>query len=133
MYATMKQRTDWMPAVRHKRSQNPGVVYTLLDEAVALVGAFMRISSRMEGKFGSVRRRVIGEAVGGAGITADARCPCQIAAWYRSKRLAFIVVRGVVRKFWLGRMVCDVSQIRFCTQVVLIRLRFRSSSPEPFQ
>jgi hypothetical protein len=24
--ATMKQRTDWMPAVRHKRSQNAGVV-----------------------------------------------------------------------------------------------------------
>jgi hypothetical protein len=26
MYATMKQRTDWMPAARHKRSQNAGVV-----------------------------------------------------------------------------------------------------------
>src|ERR1700730_3947010 len=45
MYATMKQRTDWMPAVRHKRSQNAGVVYTLAEEVVP-VDALMRISFR---------------------------------------------------------------------------------------
>jgi hypothetical protein len=37
MYPTMKQRADWIPAVRHKRSQNAGVVYTLLDDIMAVV------------------------------------------------------------------------------------------------
>lgn len=30
--------------MRHKRSQNAGVVYTLVDETIALVEALMRIS-----------------------------------------------------------------------------------------
>src|SRR6266699_5523396 len=47
MYATMKQRTDWMPAARHKRSQNAGVVSTLAEEVV-LVDALMRISIQTE-------------------------------------------------------------------------------------
>jgi hypothetical protein len=42
-----------MPAVRHKRSQNAGVVYTLLDfalldEVMVVVDAIMRLSSRTE-------------------------------------------------------------------------------------
>src|SRR5438094_8756965 len=47
MYATMKQRTDWIPAVRHKRSQNAGVVWTLAEEVVP-VDVLMRISFRTE-------------------------------------------------------------------------------------
>src|SRR2546423_15288302 len=47
MYATMKQRTDCMPAFRHKRSQNAGVVQTLAEEVVP-VDALMRISFRTE-------------------------------------------------------------------------------------
>src|SRR6267378_4109805 len=47
MYATMKQRKDWTPAVRHNRSQNAGVVYTLEEEIVA-VDALMRLSFRNE-------------------------------------------------------------------------------------
>src|SRR5712671_6643060 len=47
MYATMKQRKDWTPAVRHNRSQNAGVVYTLEKEIVA-VDALMRFSFRTE-------------------------------------------------------------------------------------
>jgi len=39
--------------MRHKRSQNTGVVYALVDEVIALVDALMRISSRTEGEFGS--------------------------------------------------------------------------------
>src|SRR6267154_1784201 len=47
MYATMKQRKDWTPAVRHNRSQNAGVVYTLEKEIVP-VDALMRLSFRNE-------------------------------------------------------------------------------------
>src|SRR4030088_1156708 len=47
MYATMKQRTDWMPAVRHKRSQNAGVVETLAEGGLP-VDVLMRISFRTE-------------------------------------------------------------------------------------
>jgi hypothetical protein len=39
--------------MRHKRSQNTGVVYTLVDEVVAVVDALMWNSSRNEGEFGS--------------------------------------------------------------------------------
>jgi hypothetical protein len=39
--------------MRHKRSQNTGVVYPLVDEVIAVVDALMRISSRTEGEFGS--------------------------------------------------------------------------------
>jgi hypothetical protein len=44
-YAIMKKTTKWMPLWRHKRSQNAGVVYTLVDGVLAKVGALMRISS----------------------------------------------------------------------------------------
>jgi hypothetical protein len=37
-----------MPAARHNRSQNAGVVYTLVDEVMAVVDALMMISSRTE-------------------------------------------------------------------------------------
>lgn len=40
----MKNKMDWMPPVRHKRSQNAGVLYTL-DEGMALVDVLMRSSS----------------------------------------------------------------------------------------
>src|SRR5712671_4404799 len=49
----MKSPTDWMPAVRHRRSQNAGVVYALVDEVIAGVDALMRISSRTCGECGS--------------------------------------------------------------------------------
>jgi hypothetical protein len=39
--------TDWMPLERHKRSQNAGVVYTLV-EIGAVVDALMRFSSETE-------------------------------------------------------------------------------------
>jgi hypothetical protein len=39
-----------MPAARHKRSQNTGLVYTLVDDAV---DALMRVSSKTEREFGS--------------------------------------------------------------------------------
>src|ERR1700730_4210879 len=48
-YAIMKKTTKLMPLMRHKRSQNTGVVYTLVEE----VDALMRISSRTEGEFGA--------------------------------------------------------------------------------
>jgi hypothetical protein len=44
----MKQPTDWMPAVRHKRSQNTRGVFTLVDEVMPVVDALMTISSRTE-------------------------------------------------------------------------------------
>src|ERR1700730_7429762 len=44
-YAMMNRPTDWMPLDRHKRSQNAGVAYTLVDDTVAVVDALMRISS----------------------------------------------------------------------------------------
>jgi hypothetical protein len=30
-YAMINRPTDWMPLERHKRSQNAGLVYTLVD------------------------------------------------------------------------------------------------------
>jgi hypothetical protein len=47
-YAMMNSPTDWMPLERHKRSQNTAVVYTLVDEIVAVVDLLMRISSPTE-------------------------------------------------------------------------------------
>src|SRR5215510_13338856 len=44
MEVMMKKTTNWMPAVRHRCSQYPRVVYTLCVEAVAAVDALMRIS-----------------------------------------------------------------------------------------
>ena len=35
------RRTNWMPPVRHKRSQNAEVVYTLLDDVMVVVDALM--------------------------------------------------------------------------------------------
>src|SRR6266576_2258534 len=51
-YATMAKTTKLMPLKRHRRSQNPRVVYALVDAAMAVVDALMRISSRAEGEFG---------------------------------------------------------------------------------
>jgi hypothetical protein len=45
--AMMNKPTNWMPLVRQRRSQNAGVVYGLVLEAVAVMGALMRISSRL--------------------------------------------------------------------------------------
>src|SRR6202022_580537 len=36
IYAMMNKTTNWMPLVRHKRSQNPPVVYPLVDEVMAV-------------------------------------------------------------------------------------------------
>src|SRR6266567_736397 len=52
-YAMMAKATKLMPLWRHKPSQNPRVVYTLVDEAMAVVDALMRISA--------LSRRVTGE------------------------------------------------------------------------
>src|SRR5882762_636365 len=43
-YAMMAKTTKLMPLKRHRRSQNPRVVYTLVDEAMAVVDALMGIS-----------------------------------------------------------------------------------------
>src|SRR3982750_2144987 len=51
-YAMMKTTTKLMPLMRHKRSQNTRVVYTLVDELMALVVSLMRIPSRTEGECG---------------------------------------------------------------------------------
>src|SRR5260221_13361882 len=59
----MKSPTDWMPAVRHRRSQNAGVVYALVDEVTAVVDALMRISSRTEYEFGSPAAKFFGNAL----------------------------------------------------------------------
>ena len=42
----MKKTTKWMPLVRHKRSQNARVLYTLADDGVAVVDALMGVSFR---------------------------------------------------------------------------------------
>src|SRR5438309_10819627 len=49
----MAKATKLMPLKRHRRSQNPRVVYGLVDEVIAVVDALMRISVRTEGEFGS--------------------------------------------------------------------------------
>src|ERR1700722_7891911 len=56
VYPMMKSPRDWMPAERHKRSQNAGVVYTLVDEVLATLDALMRISSWIEIKVNSEAR-----------------------------------------------------------------------------
>jgi hypothetical protein len=40
----MNKPTDWIPADRHKRSENAAVVYRLPDEVVAVIDVFIRIS-----------------------------------------------------------------------------------------
>src|SRR3984893_6451641 len=45
--AMTKKATNWMPAERHKRSQNT-LVFTPVDELVAVVDTLMRISSRTD-------------------------------------------------------------------------------------
>src|SRR2546425_3194440 len=52
-YAMMAKATKLMRLMRHKRAQNTRVVFTLVDEAVAVVDALMRISSRAAGEFES--------------------------------------------------------------------------------
>src|SRR5262245_28480956 len=42
-YARTNNPTDWMPAVRHKRSQNAGVAYGLVDGAAIVLDALMMI------------------------------------------------------------------------------------------
>src|SRR6266699_1028225 len=42
-YPMMKSPTDWMPAVRHKRSQNAGVVYALVDEVLVVLAVFITL------------------------------------------------------------------------------------------
>src|SRR6267378_6748880 len=59
----IKSPTDWMPAVRHRRSQNAGVVYALVDEVTAVVDALMRISSRTECEFGSPAAKFFGNVL----------------------------------------------------------------------
>src|SRR5262245_50249027 len=44
-YAMMNNATDWIPAVRHKRSQNAGVAYGLADTTAAVLDALMVIGS----------------------------------------------------------------------------------------
>jgi hypothetical protein len=46
--------------VRHKRSQKPAVVYTLVDEGMGVVDSLMRISSRNEDEFGNLRQSTHG-------------------------------------------------------------------------
>jgi len=41
----MKKMTKLMPLLRHNRSQKTLVVYTLVDGAMAVVDALMRVSS----------------------------------------------------------------------------------------
>src|SRR5260370_25971437 len=53
MYARMKKPTDWIPLVRHSCSHNTGLVFSLVDEVIAVVDALMKTSSRTEGEFGS--------------------------------------------------------------------------------
>src|SRR5437899_2038553 len=56
----MRKTTKLIPLWRHKRSQNAGVVYTLVDEVLAMVDALMTFSFRTEGEFGSPAARVAG-------------------------------------------------------------------------
>src|SRR5437016_3118547 len=44
-YAMMAKTTKLMPLKRHRRSQNPRVVYKLVDDAMAVVDALMRCSA----------------------------------------------------------------------------------------
>lgn len=57
----MNKATEMMPLMRHKRSQNAGVLYTLVDEGVAVVDTLMRISANLV----PVRRRDCGKHAGG--------------------------------------------------------------------
>jgi hypothetical protein len=59
----MNKKMDWMPPVRHKRSQNAGVVYTLVDDVMAVVDALIKISFRPEGDVKPRRRPVKSEAI----------------------------------------------------------------------
>jgi len=56
----MKKTTKLMPLMRHKRSQNTLVVYTLADEVLAIVDALMRISSGTKGELGNPAALVAG-------------------------------------------------------------------------
>src|SRR5216117_1412505 len=44
----MKKATKLMPLLRHKPSQNPRVVYTLVDQGMAAVDTLMRISCKLK-------------------------------------------------------------------------------------
>ena len=45
-YAMLKKATKLMPLMRHKRSQNTPVTYTLVGTLIVVVGVLMMISSR---------------------------------------------------------------------------------------
>jgi hypothetical protein len=42
-YARIQKATNWMPAERHKRSQHAGLVYTLVDEPLTVLAAFITL------------------------------------------------------------------------------------------
>jgi hypothetical protein len=76
--------------VRHKRSQNTGVMYALVDEVAGVVDAPMSISSRTEDEFGSVpptgdqrNSRPRWDYSGRAMSVSDVRFSC---TWYWPKR-----------------------------------------------
>jgi hypothetical protein len=52
----MNRPTNWRPLVRHKRSQNAGVVYPLVDEGTAVVDAVMASPSL---EIGQTRMRML--------------------------------------------------------------------------
>src|SRR5215472_19131536 len=86
-YAMMKRTTNWIPPVRHKRSQNAGVAYTLVDDVPRVVDVLMRFSSLTESEFESPLRVLTHQTTrsrsnplddGIGERTFDAR-PCRIA------------------------------------------------------
>jgi hypothetical protein len=50
IYAMMNNTTNWMPAVRHKRSQNPAVAYPLPDELDALIVPLSELKPNSEAR-----------------------------------------------------------------------------------
>src|SRR3989442_5945137 len=82
--AMTKKTTNWMPAVRHRRSQNAGLV-TPADEVVAAtVVALKEISSRTEGELESTRR-VFRSAHGHS--RSARRCDVDLARRYDHSRV----------------------------------------------
>src|SRR5580704_11877554 len=57
-YPMMNSPRDWIPAARHKRSQNTPLV-TPVDEVIGLADALMLVSSRTEGKLRPVATRIV--------------------------------------------------------------------------
>jgi hypothetical protein len=61
----MNRTTNWMPLVRHKRSQNAGVAYALVDAGTAVVGALTKTSARTRGECGPAADGVYSRAIVG--------------------------------------------------------------------